>query len=149
MASYAGYKLVGVNSYSENATWAAKFADWMTNEQNQTLRFEMRGQGPSNLNASKAGAVGESKAIQALQKQAEFSSLQRVGGSYWDPSATFGTIMSEGNPSGKDLQGLLNDMVTGITGEEVTGDEAVEEVVEEVPEETVTETAGDGDTKQS
>ena len=127
MASYAGYKLVGVNSYSPNAKWAAVFADWMTNEQNQTLRFELRGQGPSNLNASKAGAVGESKAIQALQQQAEFSSLQRVGGTYWDPSANFGTIMSQGNPDGKDLQVLLNEMVTGITGEEVTGDEVVEE----------------------
>ncbi|MBO4680245.1 MAG: extracellular solute-binding protein, partial [Lachnospiraceae bacterium] len=57
MASYAGYKLVGVNSYSENAAWAAKFADFMTNEKSQTLRFELRGQGPSNLNASSQGAV--------------------------------------------------------------------------------------------
>ena len=72
MSSYAGYKLIGANSYSKNAAWAAVFADWMTNEDNQTLRFEMRGQGPSNINASNAGAVGQSKAIQALQKQAEF-----------------------------------------------------------------------------
>ena len=44
MSSYAGYKLVGVNSYSPNSAWANKFADWMTNEQNQSLRFSMRGQ---------------------------------------------------------------------------------------------------------
>ena len=130
MASYAGYKLVGVNSYSENAAWAAKFADFMTNEESQTLRFEMRGQGPSNTNAAKAGAVAESKAIQALQQQAEFSSLQRVGGTYWEAAATFGTQMSEGNPSGKDLQVLLNVMVAGITGEEIE---------EEVTDETETE----------
>ncbi len=138
MSSYAGYKLVGVNSYSKNAAWAAKFADWMTNEQNQTLRFEMRGQGPSNKNASSSGAVAESKAIQALQQQAEFSSLQRVGGTYWDPAATFGTLMSQGNPSGKDLQTLLNEMVTGITGEESTGDapSAEEAVVEQTEEQT-------------
>lgn len=146
MASYAGYKLVGVNSYSKNAAWAAKFADWMTNEQNQTLRFEMRGQGPSNTNASSAGAVAESKAIKALQQQAEFSSLQRVGGTYWDPAANFGTLMSEGNPSGKDLQVLLNEMVTEITGEETTGDkpgedtETSEEATEETEEESVEET---------
>lgn len=135
MASYAGYKLVGVNSYSKNRAWAEKFADWMTNEQNQTLRFEMRGQGPSNTNASTAGTVAESKAIKALQQQAEFSSLQRVGGTYWDPASNFGTLMSEGNPSGKDLQILLNEMVTDITGEESTGDKVTEDVSEEQTEE--------------
>ncbi len=122
LSSYAGYKLVGVNSYSENYDWACTFADWMTNEKNQTLRFEMRGQGPSNTNSSRVGAVAESKALQALQKQAEFSSLQRVGSTYWGPSGSFGYIMSQGNPSGKDLQVLLNEMVYGITGEETTGD---------------------------
>ncbi|MBQ7635784.1 MAG: hypothetical protein IJS80_00610, partial [Lachnospiraceae bacterium] len=64
----------------------------------------------------------ESKALQALQKQAEFSSLQRVGSTYWGPSGNFGYLMSEGNPSNKDLQVLLNEMVYGITGEETTGD---------------------------
>ncbi len=122
LSSYAGYKLVGVNSYSDNSDWASVFADWMTNEKNQALRFEMRGQGPSNINASKVGAVAESKALQALQKQAEFSSLQRVGSTYWGPSGNFGYLMSEGNPSNKDLQVLLNEMVYGITGEETTGD---------------------------
>ncbi|MBP5600659.1 MAG: extracellular solute-binding protein [Lachnospiraceae bacterium] len=122
MSSYAGYKLVGVNSYSTNAEWAAKFADWMTNEKNQTLRFEMRGQGPSNTKASGQGAVAESNAIQALQAQAPYSSLQRVGAKYWEPSGAFGTEISNGNPSGKDLQVLLNEMVKGITDEETTGD---------------------------
>ncbi|MCR5721072.1 MAG: hypothetical protein K6G72_01800, partial [Lachnospiraceae bacterium] len=114
--------LVGVNSYSENASWAAKLADWITNEKNQTLRFEMRGQGPSNTTASGQGAVAESKAIQALQAQAPYSSLQRVGGTYWGPAGDFGTELSNGNPSGKELQVLLNEMVKGITGEESTGD---------------------------
>ena len=122
MASYAGYKLVGVNSYSPNAAWAAKFADFMTNEQSQSLRFELRGQGPSNINASGQGAVAESKALQALQKQADYSSLQRVGGTYWSAASTFGNEMCEGVPSGKDLQVLLNEMIKEITGEESTGD---------------------------
>ncbi len=134
MSSYAGYKLVGVNSYSPNAAWAAKFADWMTNEQNQTLRFTLRGQGPSNSNASSSGEVGNSKAIKALQEQAPFSSLQRVGGTYWDAATTFGTAMYEGNPSGKNLQALLNEMVTAITGEESTGDAEGAEVTEAVTE---------------
>ena len=144
MASYAGYKLVGVNSYSKNRAWAEKFADWMTNEKNQTLRFEMRGQGPSNTNASNSGAVAESKAIQALQQQAPYSSLQRVGGTYWEPASTFGKLMSEGNPSGKQLQVLLNELVTGITGEESTGiedDTTAEETADASEELTEEETS--------
>ena len=139
MSSYAGYKLVGVNSYSPNAAWAAEFADYMTNEKNQTLRFTMRGQGPSNMNASASGDVSQSKAILALQQQAEFSSLQRVGGTYWDAATTFATAMLEGNPSGKDIQVLLNEMVTGITGEETTGDLEGEESTEETAEEATEE----------
>ncbi len=143
MSSYAGYKLVGVNSYSENASWAAKFADWMTNEQNQTLRFTMRGQGPSNTNASSSGEVGESKAIKALQEQAPYSSLQRVGGTYWGAATTFGEAMCAGNPSGKSLQVLLNEMVTEITGEESNGSLDESEVVEEVVEASTEASSGE------
>ncbi len=32
--SVAGYKLVAVNAYSQNAGWAALLADWITNEEN-------------------------------------------------------------------------------------------------------------------
>ena len=145
MASYAGYKLVGVNSYSENAAWAAKFADWMTNEENQTLRFTMRGQGPSNIKASSSGDVGNSKAIQALQEQAEYSSLQRVGGTFWDPASEFGLTLADGNPKGKNLQDMLNEMVTAVTGIDSSGDpEGVEAPAEEAPaEEAATEASSE------
>ena len=141
MSSYAGYKLVGVNSRSENAAWANKFADWMTNEQNQTLRFSMRGQGPSNTAASSTGEVAQSKGLQALQKQAEYASLQRVGGTFWDPAINLGTILSTGNPGGKDLQTLLNEMVTAVTGVESSGNKEGEEgeAEEEATEEAASE----------
>lgn len=82
MSSFAGYKLVGVNSYSENREWAEKFADYMTSEKCQTLRFEMRGQGPSNSSAVESDAVADSIAIQALVEQSPFASLQRIGNKY-------------------------------------------------------------------
>ena len=146
MSSYAGYKLVGVNSYSANSAWANKFADWMTNEENQSLRFSMRGQGPSNTAASSSGEVAQSKGLQALQKQAEFASLQRVGGTFWDPATSFGTIISEGNPKGKNLQTLLNEMVTAVTGIETTGDA---EGAEDSGEETDTEEAAEDSAEES
>jgi arabinogalactan oligomer/maltooligosaccharide transport system substrate-binding protein len=116
----------------------------MTNEQNQTLRFSMRGQGPSNTNASASGDIAESKAIKALQLQSDYSSLQRVGGTYWDAASSFGNQMVQGNPSGKSLQSLLNEMVTGITGEESTGDaEGVEAAAEEASTEEAAEAASE------
>lgn len=114
MASFSGYKLIGVNAYSENAEWAAKLAEWITNEENQKLRFLLRGQGPSNINAAASEEVRNSPAIVALLEQSEFSCLQRIGGNFWDPVSSFTKEILDGNPSGKTLQELLDTMVTGI-----------------------------------
>lgn len=115
MASFAGYKMVGVNAYSEHLEWAHRLAEWITNEENQTLRFVKRGQGPSNINASASGEVSKSPAIQAILEQSEFASLQRVGGTYWTPVQVFGETMASGNPQEKDLQEILDIMVEGVT----------------------------------
>ena len=55
---------MGVNAYSKYPEWAAKLADWLTNEENQTIRFEERNQGPSNTNAAASDAVKQVPAIQ-------------------------------------------------------------------------------------
>lgn len=119
MASFSGYKMVGVNSYSEDVDWAMKFADWITNEENQNLRFELRELGPSNINAAGSDAVSQAPAIQALLQQSEFASLQRVGNNYWGPMQTFGETLAAGNPEGKALQELLDTMVEGVTASAV------------------------------
>ena len=115
MASFKGYKLMGVSAYSENPEWAAKLADWMTNEENQTLRFEMNGQGPSNTKAADSDAVNQSPSIQAVIAQSEFGKLQRVGNSYWDACSSFGATMAEGNPNNVKLQEIMDTLVKGIT----------------------------------
>lgn len=73
MASFAGYKLVGVNAYSANVGWAMMFADYMTNEENQISRFVMRGQGPSNLVAAASDEVQAAPAIAALAQQSAYA----------------------------------------------------------------------------
>lgn len=115
MASFSGYKLIGVNAYSEHYDWACKLAEWITNEQNQQMRFEVRGQGPANINASESAKVQESPAISALMEQSDYSVLQRIGGNYWDPVSEFAGNMAEGNPSGQPLQNQLDKMVEEIT----------------------------------
>lgn len=114
MASFSGYKLIGVNAYSQQQEWAAKLAEWITNEENQKLRFMMRGQGPSNINAASSEEVQNSPAIAALLEQSEYSCLQRIGGNFWDPVAAFTKEILDGNPSGKSLQEQLDTMVEEV-----------------------------------
>lgn len=115
MASFSGYKLIGVNAYSRERVWSARLAEWITNEENQALRFRLRGQGPSNRNAAASQEVQDSPAIAALLEQSEYSCLQRIGGNFWDPVSSFTAELLAGRPSGKNLQELLDNMVTDIT----------------------------------
>lgn len=115
MASFSGYKLIGVNSYSEHPEWAAKLAEWIANEENQKLRFQMRGQGPSNIRAAASKEVQDSPAITALLNQSKYSGLQRIGGNFWEPVTAFTEEILAKIPSGKSLQELLDMMVEGIT----------------------------------
>lgn len=114
MTSFSGYKLIGVNAYSEHREWATKLAEWITNEKNQELRFLLRGQGPSNTNVAISEEVQSSLAIAALLEQSEFSCLQRIGSNFWSPVTTFTENILAGNPSGKSLQEQLDIMVEGI-----------------------------------
>ncbi len=115
MASFSGCKLIGVNAYSEYPEWAARFAEWVTSEENQKLRFEMRGQGPSNTVVASSEEIQQSPAIAALIEQSEFAQLQRIGGKFWDPVAAFAASMAAGNPSGESLQDQMDRMVEGVT----------------------------------
>lgn len=115
MASFTGYKMLGVNAYSAHPEWALKLADWLTNEENQTLRLMERGSGPSNKNAAASDEVKKVPAIQAVIDQSQYGRLQRVGNSYWTPTQNFGNTMAAGNPTGTDLQELMDTLVNGIT----------------------------------
>lgn len=114
MSSYAGFKLLGVNPHSANVGWALLLADYITNEENQLKRFEVRGQGPSNTNAAASEEVAASPAIAALAAQAEFAVPQRVGANYWANSESLGQVLSEGG-NGTDAQTIMDNAVAGIT----------------------------------
>lgn len=119
MASFTGYKAMGVNYYSKNKEWAHKLAEWLTNEENQTLRFVERNQGPSNINAAASDEVKKVPAIQAVIEQSKYGRLQRVGNNYWAPFETFGQTMAKGNPQKEDLQKIMDTLVKGITASTV------------------------------
>ena len=115
MASFSGFKLVGVNKFSDNVGDAMDFAAFMTNYESQVSRFEMRRQGPSNMEALASDVVQAEPAIAAVVAQTEFADVQRVGSKYWDPAAALGKIIVNGNPDKENLQTLLDNAVAGIT----------------------------------
>ena len=115
MSSFSGYKMIGVNPHSQFVGWSMILAEYLTNKENQIKRFNERGLGPANEEASQSADVQASPAIAALAAQSEFASPQRVGGNYWDPANTLGLTLITGNPDGTDLQKLLDNAVEGIT----------------------------------
>lgn len=117
MGSFSGYKLLGVNAYSENTEWAMKLAEFLSSEEIQIKRFEVLGECPSNVNAAQSPTVKTSPVITALSEQEKFADTQRIANTYWDPSYIFGVTMAGGNPDGKDLQELMDTLVSGITAQ--------------------------------
>lgn len=116
--SVAGYKFVGVNGFSENAGWAAVFADFITKEESQKMFFDQRESGPTNKNIIESDAVKENIAIAALAEQSAYSSTQLVGGKYWDPAATLGELIAQGSVKADDeaaIQEALDTLVEGVT----------------------------------
>ena len=116
--SVAGFKLVGVNKHASNVGWATLLADWITNEDNQAIRFAEREIGPSNINVAGSDDVAANTAIAALAEQSAYGVVQEVGGKFWDPSATFGELVAQGQLKADDeagIQSALDDLVAGVS----------------------------------
>ena len=119
MSSFTGYKMMGVNSYTKHPEWAHKLAEWITNEENQTLRFVDMNQGPSNIKAAASEAVKKVPAIIAVIDQSQYGTLQRVGNNYWTACSNFAKTILSGNPSNVTLQELMDTLVSEITASTV------------------------------
>lgn len=117
MSCYSGFKLMGVNAYSKNSGWAVLLAEFLTNEASQTARFETRQLAPTNLNAAANDAVTSNVAIAASAAQDVYGSVQNVGGKFWDPTATFGQMIANGELGSDDaaIQAALDTLVEGVT----------------------------------
>lgn len=117
MSCYSGFKLMGVNAYSKNSGWAVLLAQFLTNEDSQAARFSARQLAPTNLKAAANDEVSSNIAIAASAAQDVYGSVQNVGGKYWDPTATFGQMVANGELNGKDdaaIQATLDTLVEGV-----------------------------------
>lgn len=115
MASFMGYKLIGVSAYSEESEWAMKLAQELTNEKNQLMIFEERGECPANVKAAAYDEVVSSAAVKALSDQSEYAYTQLVADQYWDAAHIFGTTIASGNPDNRSMKELLDAAVERIT----------------------------------
>ncbi len=112
MGSYAGYKLVGVNAYSDQTGWAMLLAEYITNEASQAKIGVAVSESPANFVAAQADELQANPALVALSLQSAYSDRQVVGGKFWDPAAALGKNLIEGTA---DLQSALDAAVAGIT----------------------------------
>lgn len=111
MGSFAGYKMVGINSQTKQPVEAMKLAEWLTNEKNQLVRFEKRAMGPSNIKASEDERIKKNVALAALAEQQKHASSQRdVLQNFWAAGEAFGTAM-ESKDYSKTVKQLLDAMV--------------------------------------
>lgn len=115
MGSFFGYKVIGVNPYSKHIKWADELARYISNSDNQKLRFEMRGQAPSNTEAANSDEVKKSSAVQTVLKQSENSVLQRIGGNYWGAMSELGEMLVSGSASNTSNQEIIDKVVKEIT----------------------------------
>ncbi|MBQ9196491.1 MAG: extracellular solute-binding protein, partial [Clostridia bacterium] len=63
MGSFGGCKILGVNTQSAYPVEAMNLAEFLTSEESQLRRFEVRGYGPSNINAAKSEAIASDPAL--------------------------------------------------------------------------------------
>lgn len=118
MGSFANFKLYGVNSHTKNAAEAMALAEWLTNKDNQLVRFQMRSYAPTNLEISKNTAVlNLNLAVAADTKQGAFAKLQPSivqMNNFWSPAGALGTSIENGKTTAATIKSDLDKMVTQI-----------------------------------
>ena len=124
LSGYMGFKLIGVNGFSKNKGEAHKLAQWLTNEQNQQKRFEVRGFGPTNKVVAASSAVLNDPVISVVMEQAQLNRTQKgVPSNYWTPMGSLITPFITEKEAGtlldvtdETLQEYLDALVQQITG---------------------------------
>lgn len=117
LSNFADFKLIGVNSQTKAPIPAMQLAEWLANEANQKLRFQVRSIAPTNLALAADSEVLANPAVAALSLQTSFSTLQSSipqMGNYWTPAEAFGTELLNGTVTKDNLQEKLNTFVESI-----------------------------------
>lgn len=118
MGSMANFKIMGVNSETKNPLEAMALAEWLTNKDNQKLRFEKRSFAPTNVElANDTETMNSNIAIGALAQQAKFSTVQTSISqcqNFWTPAEAFGQEIIAGTCTKDNLQEKLDAYVASV-----------------------------------
>jgi arabinogalactan oligomer / maltooligosaccharide transport system substrate-binding protein len=96
MNSVGGCKLAVVNSVSSEAAWAAEFANYLTNKENQVLRYNELAEAPTNIAASGAVDLTTNYAVAALSLQSAYAFSLSVSNNFWTPTGTLDAALNAG-----------------------------------------------------
>ena len=119
--SMVGARLVGVNPFSTQPAQAHAFANWLTSQENQTIKAKELKIAPSNLASIEDPEIQQIGPIQALTAQGEFGLPQAkaVSSYFWTPADAFAkAIINEAKGIDAKVNNALN---TAINNNQVDG----------------------------
>ena len=97
LASFKGYKLLGVNAHSANPAEAHKLAAFLSSEAMQKERYEKHLIGPANKAVANLDEVKNDATIAALNAQNAFAVEQTsVPSNFWEPLKSYGLNIMDG-----------------------------------------------------
>lgn len=116
LSGYMGYKLFGVNGYSQNKGEAHKLAQWLTNAENQIKRYEVRGFVPTNNTAAESSKVKDDMIVKTVLEQTKYNRIQKgVPASYWTPMGSLITPILSAKAEGKKVSDdMLQDYLDAL-----------------------------------
>jgi arabinogalactan oligomer/maltooligosaccharide transport system substrate-binding protein len=116
LGGFSGFKLLGIKPQTDEGKLAVcyQLAQYLTNSETQTARFEAVGWGPSNTEAQSSDAVKADVALSALAEQIQYDIPQgNYPGDYWTLATSLGDTVISGdlneNTSDEDLLKTLQD----------------------------------------
>lgn len=117
-STIVNYNLMGVNAQTKYPAEAMLFAEYMTNEKTQKIRFEQRNSSPTNINLVSDNALLDSNpAVAVLSEQVKTSTIQpsiAQMGNFWSPMEAFGQDCIAKAVTKENMQQKLDDMVESI-----------------------------------
>ncbi len=114
MGSFAGYKQIGINKKTKFPVDAMELAEWLTNEDNQMLRFKERALGPSNIKAAQSEEVRANQALAALSAQSAYAVSQaEISDDFWLPAKAYAETLVSKDTS-KSVKQQLDEMVAQV-----------------------------------
>jgi arabinogalactan oligomer/maltooligosaccharide transport system substrate-binding protein len=118
LSNFADYKCYGVKSNTQYPLAAQLFAEFLSNEENQLIRYEKNNTTPTCLSLQDNPALQEDQASLALLAQTQYSTPQPAIAQisqYWTPAQALGTGIFDGTITEANLQESLDACVLGIT----------------------------------